>query len=197
VWTVTDPEIIRFGLGDLYVQPLKLGWRVSRFDLVTGYGFYAPTGMATLEGFGDIGRGHWTHEFSLGGTVAFDPGRTWLLSALASFDLNGRKRHVDITRGPTIQVQGGLGKTLLRIVDVGLAGYAQWQVADDRGADLPPVLRGGRDRSFGLGPEVGVIIPPIRSRLSARYEWDLAVRSRPKGRILVVGLTLAAWRPAR
>jgi hypothetical protein len=68
-----------------------------------------------------------------------------------------------------------------------VATCALWQVRDDRGTDLPPLLKGARDRVFGLGPEVAVILTPIRSQLRLRYEWDRGVRSRPQGNILVVG----------
>lgn len=195
--TTTRPEasIDRFGLADLYVQPLKLGWRRPRFDVVVGYGFYAPTAPSEPGGNGGVGRGHWTHEFSLGGTVAFDGARTWRLSALASYDLNLRKRGIDLTRGDTVQVQGGFGKTLGRVVDVGLCAWAQWQVRDDSGTALPAVLAGARDRSFGLGPEVGLLLASIRTRVMVRYAHDFAVTARPQGHLLVVGLTVAAWRP--
>ena len=45
------------------------------------------------------------------------------------------------------------------------------------------------------GPEIGIVIPAIRARLAVRHEWDLATTSRPKGQILVAGLSLVAWRP--
>ncbi len=200
VSTHTDqPEasIDRFGLGDIYVQPLKLGWRLTHLDLVSGYAFYAPTGRFEPGGRGGVGRGHWTHELSLGGALSLAFGVPWSLSALASYDLNQRKRGVDITRGETLQIQGGLGATLLRFIVVGLAGFAQWQVRDDRGADLPPVLRGARDRAFGLGPEAGVLIKALRGKVALRYEHDFGVRARPLGWIVVVGLTVAAWQPKR
>jgi hypothetical protein len=75
------------------------------------------------------------------------------ISGLASYDLNRRARGIDLTRGDTVQFQGGAGKTL-GIVDFGLVGYALWQVRDDRGNDLPESVRGARDRAFGLGPEI-------------------------------------------
>lgn len=181
-----------FGLGDIYVQPLKLGWKLGQFDVVAGYAFYAPTGRFEPGGREGVGSGQWTHEFSLGATVYLDRGRTWQVSALASYDLNLRKRNIDITRGDTVQVQGGVGKTLFGILQVGLAGYALWQVQDDRGSAVPPALRGARDDAYGLGPEIGLVLAPIRSRLSVRYEYDIAVKSRPRGQILVIGLTVLA-----
>ncbi len=187
-----EVSIDRFGLADLYVQPLKLGWRWRHFDLGVGYGFYAPTGDYEPGGQGNVGRGQWTHQFSVGGTARPDAAGTWTFSALASYDLNGKKRGVDVTRGDTVQVQGGVGKTLFRFLQVGVAGYGLWQVRDDSGADLPPVLRGVRERAYGVGPEIGALIPPIRCRLTARYEWELGARARTEGQLFLFGLTFVA-----
>jgi hypothetical protein len=187
-------SIDRFGLSDLFVQPLKLGWRTPRFELVTGYAFYAPTGESEPGGNDGVGRGQWTHELSLGGSAAFDPGRRLRLSALASLDVNDRKLHIDVTRGATLQIQGGLGYTLARLVSVGVAGYALWQVTDDSGSDLPAILRGARDTAYGAGPELGVLIPGIRCSLTLRYEHDFESASRPQGEIFVFGLTSVLWR---
>ncbi len=197
---VPEVDVDTFGLSDVYVQPISIGWKRKRMDLVTGYAFYAPTGRFIPRGSGGIGNGQWTHEFSLGSTVYFDRAKTWHLSGVASYDLNQRKQGIDITRGDTFQVQGGAGKTLrrpgktLRSVDVGVAAYGLWQVRDDRGADLPPALRGLRDRDLGLGPEIDATFAPIRTRITVRYCRDVVVRARPLGRILVVGVTILARR---
>jgi hypothetical protein len=79
-------------------------------------------------------------------------------------------------------------------VGIGVAGYGLWQVRDDRGADLPAALRGARDLALGVGPEFNSTLAPIRSQITVRYCRDIAVKSRPKGQILVVQLTILAWR---
>ncbi|MGH7554645.1 MAG: transporter, partial [Longimicrobiales bacterium] len=94
------------GLGDLFVQPVKLGGRFDRVDIVGSYAFYAPTGHFEAERL-SIGRGYWTHEFSAGGAVYLDRERTRRFSVLASYDINQRKRDIDIARGNTFQIQGG------------------------------------------------------------------------------------------
>ncbi len=188
-----EASVDRFGFGDIYVQPIKIGFKMNQMDIVSGYAFYAPTGLFIPRGSGGVGRGQWTHEFSLGSAVYFDRAKTWHISGLASYELNQRKRGIDITRGDTIQVQGGAGKTL-RSVDVGLAGYALWQVRDDRGADLPEPLRGAIDRAVGLGPEIDFTLAPIRSRITVRYCRDIVVNARPSGQVLVFGLTILALR---
>jgi len=192
-----EASLDAFGLGDVYVQPAKVGWKMPQADIVASYAFYAPTGLYVPRN-GGIGLGQWTHEFSLGGTVYFDRAKAWNVSALGSYDLNQRKEGIDITRGDTIQVQGGAGKTFrsdsknFPRVDVGLVGYGLWQVRDDRGTALPSVLRGARDLDLGLGPELDLTIAPIRSRMSVRYCHDMAVKSRQSGQILVIGITILA-----
>ena len=149
-----------------------------------------------MAGGSGVSAGHVTHEFSAGGSIFADKNRSNFVTALASYDLNLRKRGVDITRGDTLQIQGGVGVSRLNgLVEAGVAGYALWQVRDDRGADLPTVLRGARDRVYGLGPEIAVAIPAIRSQIRTRYEWDLGVRSRPQGNVFSVGLNVLVQRP--
>jgi len=190
-----DASIDLFGLGDLYVQPLRLGWRLPRLDVVLGYAFYAPTAPHEPGGTDGVGSAQWTQEGSLGETVHLDRDKTWALSALASYELNGRKLDADVTRGQSVQVQGGLGAKVRPYLDVGLAGYGYWQVTLDSGADLPKLLRGLRDTAYGAGPEIDVTIAPIRGQVSARYEHDLAVRARPLGQVFVIQLVIAAWAP--
>jgi hypothetical protein len=178
----------RFGLTDFYVQPLRLGWRGQRFDAIGSYAFYLPSGKSPLAGGQGLSSGQITHEWASGGSFFANKTRTVFLTALGSYDLNLRKSGVDITRGDTVQVQGGAGVSRInQVLELGVATCALWQVRDDRGADLPPLLRGARDRVFGLGPEVAVVLKPIQSQLRVRYEWDLGVRSRPQGNIFVVG----------
>ena len=166
-------------------------------DVVGGYAFYAPTGLFIPHGSGGIGLGQWTHEFSFGGTVYFDRAKTWRFSSLASYDLNQRKQGIDMTRGDTFQIQGGAGKRFrtgnnFGTLDVGPVGYGLWQVRDDRGADLPAALRGARDVALGLGLEADYTVARIRSRFTVRYCRDVVAKSRPLGRILVIGVVVLA-----
>lgn len=189
-----------FGFGDVYVQPIKIGWKMTQADIVAGYSFYIPTGLYTPRDSGSIGHGQWTHEFSLGGMLYFDRAKTWSVSALTSYDLNQRKEGIDITRGDTFQFQGGAGKTFglpgkaLPSMSIGVAGYGLWQVRDDRGVDLPAALRGARDLDFGLGPEADATLAPIRSQITVRYCRDVVVKSRPLGHVLIIQFTILARR---
>lgn len=185
----------RFGLGDPYIQPVRLGWRHPHFDFVTSYGIYIPIGRSALAGGNGVSSGQITHEFSGGGTRYFKD-RTGFLTGLASYQLYSRQRGIDVTRGDSVQIQGGTGmKWLGQSAESGLAGYALWQISDNRGTALPPVLRTARDRVYGLGPESAVFLKPIRAQLRARYEWDFGVQARPQGHIFVAGINFVLHRP--
>lgn len=183
-------SIDRLGLGDIFIEPIQIGTRTERFDAIASYAFYVPTRQGARTG---VGRPEWSHQLSAGGTLFFDAHRGSRVSLLASYVHPQRKLDIDITRGDTILLQGGAGVNVKRLLDIGVAGYALWQVTDDRGSDLPDMLRGLRERVFGLGPEVDLAIPALRSRVTARLEWDIGGRARPVGRVLFVGLTVVGW----
>jgi hypothetical protein len=180
-----------FGFADVVVQPIKVGWRQRRFDLVTGYAAYVPTGHFEPRGGANLGQGHWTHQFSVGGAVR-DSAQTFRASALASYEMNARNRGIDVRRGDMLQLQGGAGAAVRRIFTIGLAGYALWQVTPDRGTDIPPALRGQRSRAFGLGPEVDATIPHWKTHVALRVEHEFGVRSRPRGQVIALSVSYIA-----
>lgn len=185
-------NIDRQGLADLFIEPLMLGWRLPRLDITSAYSIYAPTGQLNRRGYAQP---QWSQQVSAGSTIFFDDERNLRLSALTSYNIYHRKLNIDVTRGDTVQIQGGLGGRFFQLLDVGVVGYALWQVAADTGSALPLALSGQRERVFGLGPELGITIPQLKARLSARYEWELGAQSRLEGQILVVSLSMLAWRP--
>jgi len=95
-------------------------------------------------------------------------------------------------------VEGGLGKTFYKkvsgpvpmITNVGVAGYAQFKVTGDSGSDIPPPLRGLRDRVFALGPEANVFIPRPRLTLLFRYLPEFGARNRTQGQTFIISI---AW----
>jgi hypothetical protein len=190
-----ETDLDRMAMGDPYVQPIQLGWRKEHFDLVTAYGIYFPTDKSPLAGGAGVSSGQITHQFSAGASRYFKD-RTRFVTALISYQLSMPQRGIRITRGDTLQLEGGAGTNLFgRVLETGLASYALWQVRDDRGPDLPPILLGSRDRVYGLGPEAAVLIKPIRGEVRVRFEWDMGVRARPQGHIFVVGIDFLVHRP--
>src|SRR5690349_7520385 len=64
--SVTVPNFatgtLPYGIGDLFVQPLAIGWRLfARVDLTAGYAFVAPTGSYASSSRANVGAGYWGH----------------------------------------------------------------------------------------------------------------------------------------
>src|SRR4029078_261421 len=102
------------------LQPLKLGWRERRFDVVTSWTIYIPPGRFEPRLGVSPGKGYCTNQLSIGGAAIFDTTRTRLISALASYEFNTRKRGIDVRRGNMFQIQGGAGVGVTNLLMVGV-----------------------------------------------------------------------------
>jgi hypothetical protein len=116
-----DPETSQFDVGDLFVQPLWLGWTLTHWDFTFGYGFYAPVGKydtstltlprgATVPtaAADNIGLGFWTHQ--LQGVVTWYPWAnkgTAVLAAL-TYEIHGDKEDFDLTPGQNLTLNWGI-----------------------------------------------------------------------------------------
>lgn len=178
----------RFGLGDIALEPFVLAWHGARYDASCAVAAYMPTGDHDEDNPASPGKDFWTVMFTLGGTFYLDAAKTWSASVLARYETHSKKDGSRVTPGDDFHFEWGLGKTLARIWDVGLAGYCQWQVTDD---SKPDDVWGKkvRDRVFGIGPEMGVFIPPGKLFVTFRTLWEFDARDRTEGQVMTLTLT--------
>ncbi len=181
-----DVDQDQFGFGDLYVVPFQLGWHWERTDMTASYGFYAPTGRYEPGADDNIGLGMWSHEFSVGVTQYLDDAKSWHAATSAFYEVHTKKRDTDLRIGDWLVLEGGVGKTFANGTSLGAAYYAIWQTTDASGADIPDLLIGRKIRSFGLGPEVGL----LQGALVIRALWEFGVQNTLEGFILVGSLAL-------
>lgn len=181
-----DLEIGNFGLGDIYIQPFNLGWHTDRADFLISYAFTAPVGEYAVDARDNLGLGMWSHEVGLGTSLFLDEAHSWHASALSTFETHTNKRDVAIDVGNILTLEGGLGKTFPTGTSIGLSGYAQWKITDDKGADIPLLLQGQKDRIFALGPEFVL----LQGGLTIRYFVEFGGRATLEGTNLVVALAL-------
>jgi hypothetical protein len=180
---------IGYGFGDLYVQPVNLGWRTSRADFLAAYGFYAPTGGEgrTLD--------MWANEIVGGFTVYFDPDKRWNVSTAASYDINLPKRNADIKVGQIMTLEGGAGWSFRKGAgNVGAAYVAQWKLTHDSGAGIPPILHTTDGRVFGVGPEISLpVFAKGRSLgiVGFRYIFECGAKTNFQGQTLAASFTFA------
>ena len=178
----------KFGLGDIAIEPFVLSWHGARYDGSFGAAAYMPTGSHDKDEPASPGKDFWTAMFTLGGTYYFDSEKTWSASILARYEIHSEKGDSDVTPGDDFHFEWGLGKTLARIWDVGLAGYCQWQVTDDSGSDVN-WDKNVRDEVYAIGPEVSVFIPPVKLFASLRTLWEFEAKDRSEGQVTTLTLT--------
>ena len=178
------------GPGDLYVQPINLGWHTKQVDVVAGYAFFAPTGRYTVDADDNTGLDMWGHELTAGTTVFFNERKTMDASTLAAVEFHSGKRHSDAQVGTLLTLEGGLGRNFAGgAARLGLVYIAQWKLTDDTLTGLPALLVRGKNSVAALGPEVTLPLAAkglLAGFLTIRYEWEVYARTTTQGNSLIV-----------
>ncbi|MBF0102152.1 MAG: transporter [Desulfobacterales bacterium] len=172
-----------FGLSDICFEPFGISWHGAQYDAAVAFGVYAPTGEADEPVA--LGKDYWTGMFTWGGTYYLDSEKTLSGSVLARYEIHTEQNDSDIRAGNDFHFEWGLGKTIAKVWDVGLAGYCHWQVSQDSGKGSGDI----KDRVYGIGPEVIGFLPPIKLFVSLRGIWEFEAKDRPEGTITTLTLT--------
>ena len=186
-----------FAYTDMFAG-LNLGWHLKRADVMAGYNLYIPTGNFVQGGNNNTGLGMWGNEFTIGTTVYLDERKLWNAAGTFALEFNTDKSGTNIQVGNLGTVSWGLGRTFYKKVDgpiplimnVGAVGYTQFKVSGDSGSDIPPALRGFKDRIFAAGPEFNIYVPRPRLTFLVRYEPEFAGRVHTQGSTVVFSF---AW----
>ena len=168
-----------FGLGDILIEPAILAWHGPRYDAALGVGVYLPTGSFDADEPASPGKGFWTGMLTAGATFYFDEAKTWSISALSRYEIHSEQEDTDITYGNDFHFEWGLGKTLAKTWDVGLAGYCRWQLTDDSG----PGTTNDREEAYAIGPEVSVFMPEWGLGVSMRSLWEFENKVNSQGNV--------------
>ena len=173
-----------FGIGDLMVDGI-LAWHPQRFDVVLADAIWAPTGEFAPAPTTRAGLGYWGNMPSVGGTWYMDKDKTWTVSALNRYEINGEQRDTHVTPGEAYTLEWGVGKSFLKSITGGAAGYYQQRVTADRGAGAS----GNGNRVAAVGPEISAVIPKIDVNASLRLLYEFTAENRARGETITLTLT--------
>jgi hypothetical protein len=151
------------GLGDIYVQPLILGWRTARADIRLIYGFLAPTGRFNADGNDNVGSGYWTHTLSSGQTFYLSEDRATAISVFEMYEVHTTQEGTSIRPGDTLNLDYSVTRVFplqngLRL-QLGLVGYEQWQTSSKTGPQISPTQSAARYLVNALGVASNVVVP--------------------------------------
>jgi hypothetical protein len=192
------------GFGDMYVQPLNLGWHFGkRVDFVAGYAFVAPTGRFTQGASNNVGSGYWGNNLTSGTTLYITKNKATTANLATDWEIHGQKSGTNITPGQAFTMEWGFGQVLpLKkdfsvLAQIGLVGYDQWQVSHSSG-DLvvgpPPVPTIPENlipfySVHAIGAQANFILPKKDFVAFFKYYDEYRALARPQGRTIVFGLS--------
>jgi hypothetical protein len=173
--------------GDVYIEPISLSWAFKKGKIRAAYGFMPPSGAKRVTS------NYFGHQVSFGGTYHPDAHGLWQISAHSVWEFHHKKQNEDVTVGNNVTFEYGVGKTFVRnkgaqIYQVGLVGYAEFQLINDKGTGVTPLNGAGKDRVFAVGPEFDVILPKYKMNFFARVEPEFGAHSRTQGITVMLGV---------
>lgn len=200
----TSAGVTKGSIGDIYVEPVNFGWHFRQLDAIVSSGFFAPSGPYNSKAAVNIGYGHWTGVFGLGGIAYADADRTWSLSIYTHYLLYGSQMGGHYTLGDVVPFEWGAGKTLnlnnriFQQLILGAVGYAQWQATNNQINIAPPnqtaasaikTLEDTRAQVYSAGPSINLLTK--YGLFSLRYYEEFDAHATPSGRQLMFSLALA------
>jgi hypothetical protein len=204
----------RFGIGDLFLEPVILTNHIGPFDFVGTLGVYAPTGHFSPTDAASTGSGFWTGMITTG--VTFNPTRDWNFSVLNRFELPTKQDDTQIQPGDTDVLEGALAHSFFFIdppvpldpkdlkqlskdikppspflvLDTGIAFAYTDQVDSTTGPHgFLPGNRYPSAENFAAGPEILATFPKDHFLASLRWEHDWISHNGPQGETITLTIT--------
>jgi hypothetical protein len=182
------------GFADSYYQPFILGWRKQRIAIRAIYGFLAPTGKFSAGASTNVGSGYWTSVVSSGQTIYLNPSKATALSAFQMYEFHGTQQGTMVHPGETFNLDYSLTQTfaLQRTVrlQVGLAGYGQWQTTDKHGPNITVEQAAARYKVNALGFAANALLPEQKVSVGVKYFREFECRSTFQGYTLQISGTI-------
>jgi hypothetical protein len=178
------------GFGDLYLQPVILGWTTNRVATRVAYGILAPTGKFNEGASDNVGSGYWTHAPSVGFTFFLTKDKATTVSAFHMYEFHTIQDGTEIHPGQTANLDYSVTRSF-RIDDdvqlqLGLIGYGQWQTSDKTGPAISATQASAHYRVNSLGFASNVVLPARRVSLGLKYFKEFSNRSTFQGYTLQI-----------
>lgn len=174
------------GLANANVLPLTLGWHTARLDVQTGYGFYAPAGGFVPGALNNTSSGFWTHSWQSGATLYPTKNKTTQISVYNVYLWNTVQEGTGVRPGQNDSIDYSLSQKILLTADsrwsvqVGAAGYGQWQTTENRGQI--PARESLKYRVYAGGGTFTVTSPFKSLFASGNLLWEYGARNTVQGR---------------
>jgi hypothetical protein len=161
------------GVGDLYLQPVILGWHTEGADIRGILGVLAPTGRYSAGAKDNVGNGYWTPVVAAGETFYLSPDRATTLSLFEMYEFHTTQSGTQVHPGQTLDLDYSVMRAFAvqegSSLQIGLIGYGAWQTTAKTGPSITAAEEAQRYRVNSVGVGMNLLIPARRVSLSVRY----------------------------
>ncbi len=179
----------RWSYGDICFEFLGLAWHRKHHETLFSMALYTPTGKYSRYKPASIGKDFYTLLISYGETFFLDSSKEWTLSTMFRYEFHSKKRREDVRPGQNFSFEWSFGKSIARLWEIGLTGYANFQTTDDSGRDVT-WSKHVHDRVFGVGPELSIYLPFLKFKGQLRHQVEFAAKDRSQGAITTISFTI-------
>ena len=161
------------GLGDIYLQPVILGWHPDRADIRGIVGVLAPTGKFTASANDNVGNGYWTPVIASGQTFYLSRDKTTTISLFEMYEFHTTQSGTEVSPGETFDLDYSVMRAFTFYAEsrlqVGAIGYSAWQTTAKTGPGITPTEEAQRYRVNGFGIGMNLLLPTRKVTLSLKY----------------------------
>jgi hypothetical protein len=178
------------GLTDTAFAPVVLGWHGPRYDALTQFTMFLPTGSYEDGASDNHGFGMWGFEPAVGATFYLTENRKFHAATLASLTMQTKKEDSDTHVGATMNFEGGLGADFLQGgLTAGMNYYASFKLQEDEIDGIAGALVRGKNKVFAIGPEVTLALAAkgtVYGFVRATYQWEVYAVTKSQGNAFMV-----------
>jgi len=178
------------GLSNTNFVPFDLGWHFKRADLQTGYSVYAPTGPYVPGATNNVSSGFWTNSWQTGATIYLTKSKATQISVFNVYAWNTTQQGTGIHPGQNDSIDYSVSQTFSLSKDgkwslqVGPAGYGQWQTTKNSGqSSAREALKYDVD---AVGFTLNLSSPFKGFYLQTGDMWEYGARNTFQGRTMTV-----------
>lgn len=172
-----------FGLGDIIVDPVILGWRRGNMFMTAGCDVFVPVGDYEVDQLANLGRNYWTFEPVVACTY-LEKGVE--VSAKAMYDINLENDDTKVKSGDEFHVDGAVGVALNKKWKVGVSGYYYQQMGNDEADGVE--IEDSEGMTMAAGPALSYQMGKIN--VVGKYQTEFDTENRPEGDKVWVNLVM-------
>jgi hypothetical protein len=175
------------GFGDLFVQPLWLGWSDTHYDVGVSWSAYLPTGSYDKDDIANVGYGFFTSQIQT--PMYYYPFENMATAFMVTPTWEWHSKKIDkaVQPGQNFTIEYGIGQYLHERFEIGISGYHQWQITEDSGDAA--VNTDVKDKVSGAGGQFTWWAKPEEVAIVGKFVQEYGAEDRFQGQFGELNLT--------